>query len=128
MVCLAGRIQFQPMADIRFRRCFRSVERGFAGNVLLQSLHETFSVRTIEIVFAISWFNFSFLLKRFDDIFLGIVAYKASVKPLHNDDFHFYKRKYKGALSYKNVLASHGYDNSDEMLEVWREMRVEGYA
>lgn len=65
---------------------------------------------------------------RFDDIFLGIVALKAKIQPLHSEEFYFYKATYKGPASYRYVLASHGYDNPDEMLKIWSEVRANGYA
>ncbi|XP_070491772.1 beta-1,3-galactosyltransferase brn [Chironomus tepperi] len=65
---------------------------------------------------------------RFDDIFLGIVALKANIEPLHSEEFYYYKAAYSGPASYRYVLATHGYDNSDEMLKVWNEVRASGYA
>lgn len=65
---------------------------------------------------------------RFDDIFLGIVAMKARIQPLHSEEFYFYKATYNGPASYRYVLASHGYDNPDEMVKVWNEVRSNGYA
>jgi hypothetical protein len=73
------------------------------------------------------YWNF-FPIYRFDDIFLGIVAHKANIEPLHSEHFYFYKKKFENVFSYRDVLASHGYDNSDEMLRVWSEMRAKGYA
>lgn len=65
---------------------------------------------------------------RFDDIFLGIVALKAQIEPLHSEEFYFYKATYNGPASYRYVLATHGYDDPDEMLRVWSEVRANGYA
>lgn len=65
---------------------------------------------------------------RFDDIFLGIVALKAQIEPLHSEEFYFYKATYNGPASYRYVLATHGYDEPDEMLRVWSEVRANGYA
>lgn len=72
--------------------------------------------------------NKEFPFYRFDDIFLGIVALKAKIEPLHSEEFYYYKAIYKGPASYRYVLATHGYDNSDEMLQVWNEVRASGYA
>jgi hypothetical protein len=65
---------------------------------------------------------------RFDDIFLGIVAQKAHIEPLHSEEFFYYKAAYSGPASYRYVLATHGYDNPEEMLRVWSEVRANGYA
>ncbi|XP_050070143.1 beta-1,3-galactosyltransferase brn [Anopheles maculipalpis] len=65
---------------------------------------------------------------RFDDIFLGIVAMKAGIEPLHSEEFYFHKAPYLGPQSYKYVLATHGYDEPAELTKVWNEIRASGYA
>lgn len=65
---------------------------------------------------------------RFDDIFLGLVAMKAHIEPLHSDEFYFHKAAYSGPHSYKYTLASHGYSSPQEMQRVWNEVRSGGYA
>lgn len=65
---------------------------------------------------------------RFDDIFLGIVALKAKITPLHNEEFYFHKATYSGPYSYRYVIASHGYDNPDELSKIWSETRAAGHA
>lgn len=57
---------------------------------------------------------------RFDDIYLGIVAKKAGITPVHCDRFHFYKKKYSKE-GYKDVIASHGYGDHEELVRVWNE-------
>ncbi|XP_038211832.1 beta-1,3-galactosyltransferase brn [Zerene cesonia] len=57
---------------------------------------------------------------RFDDIYLGIVAKKVGIEPTHCANFHFYKKKYSKD-GYKNVIASHGYDDKEELIRVWNE-------
>lgn len=53
---------------------------------------------------------------------------KAKIQPLHSEEFYFYKATYNNPASYRYVLASHGYDNPEEMLKVWSEVRSNGYA
>lgn len=53
---------------------------------------------------------------------------KAQIQPLHSEEFYFYKATYNGPASYRYVLASHGYDDPEEMLRVWSEVRANGYA
>ncbi|CAD7088551.1 unnamed protein product [Hermetia illucens] len=65
---------------------------------------------------------------RFDDIYLGIVALKARIEPLHCKEFYFHKAPYTGPQSYRYVVASHGYDNSEELIKVWTEARAAGHA
>jgi len=64
---------------------------------------------------------------RFDDIYLGIVAKKANIEPYHCTQFHYYKKEYN-VFSYRHVVASHGYDDSDELLKVWNEQKSAGNA
>lgn len=64
---------------------------------------------------------------RFDDVYLGIVAAKAGVTPLHNDNFYFWKKPYS-PHNYRYVIASHGYDDTDELVNTWTEQRSLGYA
>ncbi|XP_067141216.1 beta-1,3-galactosyltransferase brn [Centruroides vittatus] len=64
---------------------------------------------------------------RFDDIYLGILARKAEIDPLHNENFYFWKKDYTKD-SYASVIASHGYGDPDELLRVWNEQRSLGHA
>lgn len=62
---------------------------------------------------------------RFDDIYLGLVANKANIEPLHCDEFHFYKKDYT-KYNYKYVISSHGYDDPNELIRVWNEQKALG--
>lgn len=53
---------------------------------------------------------------------------KAQIEPLHSEEFYFHKASYSSPASYRYVLATHGYDDSNEMLKVWSEVRANGYA
>lgn len=64
---------------------------------------------------------------RFDDIYLGILAKKTYVEPYHCEEFYFYKKDYS-LHNYQYVIASHGYDNSAELMKVWNEQRSIGNA
>lgn len=57
---------------------------------------------------------------RFDDIYIGIVAKKVGIVPTHCPRFHFLKKKYSKD-GYKDVIASHGYSDHEELIRVWRE-------
>ncbi|XP_063824693.1 beta-1,3-galactosyltransferase brn-like isoform X1 [Ostrinia nubilalis] len=57
---------------------------------------------------------------RFDDIYLGILAKKVGLVPQHCPRFHFYKKKYDKE-GYRDVIASHGYHDHDELVRVWNE-------
>lgn len=64
---------------------------------------------------------------RFDDIYLGLVAKKLNIEPLHCNYIYFYKKHYS-LKDYKYVIASHGYDNSKELFNVWSEQKSNGNA
>lgn len=64
---------------------------------------------------------------RFDDIYLGLLAKKLNIKPLHCEQIYFYK-KYYTVNDYKYVIASHGYDKNEELLNVWLEQKSYGNA
>lgn len=64
---------------------------------------------------------------KFDDIFLGLLAFKAKIEPYHCDEFHFYKKPYN-KFNYKFTLASHGYSNPEELIHNWNEQKSLGNA
>lgn len=65
---------------------------------------------------------------RFDDIYLGIVAKKLGIAPVHSKDFYFYKKPYKKYEEYKDVIASHGFGNQEELMGVWKDLKDFGAA
>jgi len=77
----------------------------------------------------IKFYYGSFYTKRFrfDDIYLGLLAKKLNIKPFHCEHIYFYKKQYS-INNYKYVIASHGYDNSKELLNVWLEQKINGNA
>ncbi|KAG5869775.1 hypothetical protein JTB14_036340 [Gonioctena quinquepunctata] len=64
---------------------------------------------------------------RFDDIYLGLVAYKAKIEPYHCDEFYFYKKNYD-KFNFKYVVASHGYGEPKELIHMWTEQKSLGNA
>jgi hypothetical protein len=64
---------------------------------------------------------------RFDDIYIGILAKKVSIIPLHNENFYFWKLKYDPNV-YANVIASHGFSDSNELMLVWNQQKTLGNA
>lgn len=64
---------------------------------------------------------------RFDDIYLGLLAKKLNISPLHCEYIYFYKKSYS-LSNYKYVIASHGYDNSKKLYNVWNEQKSYGNA
>lgn len=64
---------------------------------------------------------------RFDDIYVGLLALKAGIEPFHCDEFYFYKKEYT-VHNYRFVIASHGYENTNELLRVWNEQKSAGNA
>ncbi|KAJ8915654.1 hypothetical protein NQ315_003438 [Exocentrus adspersus] len=64
---------------------------------------------------------------RFDDIYVGLLAFKAKIEPLHCEEFYFYKKTYN-KLDYEYTIASHGYGDPHELLTVWTEQKSLGNA
>lgn len=75
------------------------------------------SQRTMKVMYIASLFVMHF---RFDDIYLGIVARKVGIKPIHCDRFYFYKKKYDRE-GYREVIAAHGFDNHELLILAWNE-------
>lgn len=66
-------------------------------------------------------------LFQFDDIFVALVALKVKIDPVHCEEFYFWKKSYS-KISYRNVIASHGYGDPDELRSVWNEQKSVGHA
>lgn len=64
---------------------------------------------------------------RFDDIYVGILAYKAKIEPFHSEEFYFYKKPYS-RKGFDYVVASHGYSNTQELVAVWNDQKSIGNA
>ena len=59
---------------------------------------------------------------RFDDVYLGIVAYKLGVTLFHNDELLFYEMVYD-KFKFRKIIAAHGFKNPEILLHVWKEQR-----
>ena len=57
---------------------------------------------------------------RFDDVFVGIVAWKLKVDLRHNNNLYFYDYKYDKE-KYGKVIAAHGYGDVELLYRVWKE-------
>ncbi|XP_054711242.1 beta-1,3-galactosyltransferase brn-like [Uloborus diversus] len=64
---------------------------------------------------------------RFDDVYLGILAKKCGITPLHNEHFHFWRKEYTKE-GYRNVIASHGFGDPQELTAIYEEQRSAGHA
>lgn len=64
---------------------------------------------------------------KFDDVYLGIVAKKCGITPLHNENFYFWRKPYN-IEGYANVIASHGFGDPEELCKIWEEQRSSGHA
>lgn len=62
---------------------------------------------------------------RFDDIYLALVAMKAQIEPLHSNEFYFDR---VNVLDKKYMVASHGFNNPQELVRIWNSMRSKGLA
>lgn len=59
---------------------------------------------------------------RFDDVFLGIVAYKMGIKLKHNENLHFHDMVYE-KYKFRSVIAAHGFYDVEFLYKVWKEQR-----
>eukprot|EP00088_Acartia_fossae_P068179 TRINITY_DN8595_c0_g1_i1.p1 TRINITY_DN8595_c0_g1~~TRINITY_DN8595_c0_g1_i1.p1 ORF type:complete len:466 (+),score=75.61 TRINITY_DN8595_c0_g1_i1:1157-2554(+) len=66
-------------------------------------------------------------LFRFDDIWLGMIAKKADIEPFHSSEFYLWRKPYT-VRSYRYVVASHGFENGEELFKVWEEQKMAGNA
>ncbi|XP_035223543.1 beta-1,3-galactosyltransferase brn-like [Stegodyphus dumicola] len=64
---------------------------------------------------------------KFDDVYLGIIAKKCNIVPLHNEHFYFWRKPYS-KNAYANVVASHGFSDPEELKQIWEEQRSLGHA
>lgn len=65
----------------------------------------------VDISYAMQYTKFI----RFDDVFVGIVAWKLGIAMQHNQHFHMRKMNY-----YKKIIASHGFQ-TNELLDMWNQ-------
>ncbi|KAK8749458.1 hypothetical protein OTU49_015370 [Cherax quadricarinatus] len=82
------------------------------------------SRKSLEDLYFGSTYTYKF---RFDDVFLGMAAKYAGIKPFHHKEFYFYRKLYDKE-GYKWVIASHGFDDPNELQQVWSEQRSAGNA
>ncbi|XP_050049661.1 beta-1,3-galactosyltransferase brn [Dermacentor andersoni] len=64
---------------------------------------------------------------RFDDIFLGIVARKAGLQPLHSDAFRFWGRP-ESPQDFEGLVAAHGFSDPELLVRVWEQQKSRGQA
>ncbi|KAL5285339.1 B3GALT1.2 family protein [Megaselia abdita] len=60
---------------------------------------------------------------RLDDVYIGMAAAKANITPIHSEEFYMRKKEFEGYDSYKDVISSHGFKDSDDMVNTWRSLR-----
>ena len=60
---------------------------------------------------------------RFDDVFVGIVAFKLGIKLTHNEKFYC-KRVHMDDEEFSKVIAMHGFENHEEMKNIWNKQQV----
>ena len=67
-----------------------------------------------------------------EDAFLGIVAKKVRIDPVHCPGFNVHGKtpysEHDSADSFRNIIASHGYNDPEELKRVWYQQKKLGYA
>ncbi|ESN98253.1 hypothetical protein HELRODRAFT_84672 [Helobdella robusta] len=61
-------------------------------------------------------------LIRFDDVFLGVVAYKLGIKLQHSNNLVYYDMAYD-KYKFRNIIAAHGFKDVEFLYKVWKEQR-----
>ncbi|XP_042143986.1 beta-1,3-galactosyltransferase brn-like [Ixodes scapularis] len=64
---------------------------------------------------------------RFDDVFVGIVARKTGLRPVHSDKFRD-KNPAKRPEDFVGLVASHGFHDSVHLVRVWKHQKCLGNA
>ena len=65
---------------------------------------------------------------KFEDIFLGLIAYKIGLQPLHCGEFYFDRKPFYRKDDYKNVVASQGFDDPEDLRKMWIQQSAMGNA
>ena len=55
----------------------------------------------------------------YDDIYLGLISFKIDLNPISVREFYYWKKKYDQAGAYENVIATHGYSDTNELRNIW---------
>ena len=64
---------------------------------------------------------------RMDDVYLGILAHKLQIDPLHNPHFWDWRQSYK-IEDYQYAVSSHGFSDPQELERIWNRHKRAGYA
>ena len=65
---------------------------------------------------------------KFDDVYLGIVAKKLDIVPLHSDEIWFYRKYPYNINNFRYTIASHEFSDPDEMERIWNQQKQAGNA
>ena len=60
---------------------------------------------------------------KFDDIYMGLLAHKLDIKPLHMDSVHFWAPTYLPSVYAKEVIAAHKFP-SNELISIWSQLEI----
>ena len=59
---------------------------------------------------------------KFDDVYIGILAYKLNIKPIHIDSIYLYTPSYYPNFFADKVIAAHHF-KSDYIMYIWRQLQ-----
>jgi hypothetical protein len=62
-------------------------------------------------------------LFRFDDIYLGILAYRLNIQPLHIENIYFYEPYFENNFFTTQVIASHGF-SPQKLIATWQQLKL----
>jgi hypothetical protein len=58
---------------------------------------------------------------KFDDIYMGILAYKLDIKPRHIDAVYYYAPTYYPSVYASEIIAAHQFEPGD-ILNIWKQL------
>ena len=122
----AGNVQFVPPIRDRFSKWFVSIEE-YPYNLFPPFINAgayVISIKTLRTLYIASQFVKPF---RFDDVYLGILAKKCGIN-LHHCERFWRSRKDKNIDDLNYTIASHDFQDTKELENVWLRQKEHGHA
>jgi hypothetical protein len=60
---------------------------------------------------------------KFDDIYMGILAYKLDVTPMHMDNVYYHAPSYYPSMYANEIVAAHGF-SPEELARMWAQLET----
>jgi hypothetical protein len=60
---------------------------------------------------------------KFDDIYMGLLAHKLDIKPIHMESVHFWAPTYFPSVYAKEIIAAHKFPSND-LINIWSQLEI----